>query len=262
MLNNMKAVYRDGLKLAYERQGQGVPLVLVHGFPLDHTIWKAVIPGLENAFDLILPDLRGFGASGVSPAPYLLSDMAEDLACLLDELGIKETLMAGHSMGGYVALAFARAFPKRLLGLGLVASQVLADSAEKKAGRQEQAIDILAHGVKNLAEEMAVKLTADPALQAELKQLILRQSPEGVAGALRAMAERPDSTGILANFGFPVVFVHGKADRLIPIETARKAQAMVKKGALVEIAEAGHMPMMEAQSAIVEALRDLQLQAA
>ena len=129
--------------------------------------------------------------------------------------------MAGHSMGGYVALAFTRAYPKRVLGLGLVSSQALADSPEKKAGRYQEAESILANGVKEVAEGMSVKLTARPDLQSCLKELILRQRPEGLAGALRAMAERPDSTPMLSGLDLPFVMVHGLADALIPIERAR-----------------------------------------
>jgi 3-oxoadipate enol-lactonase len=247
----------NGLQIAYTRQGKGTPLVLLHGFPLDHTIWKTVIPELEKDFNLVVPDLRGFGESSIPQAPYLLSDMAEDMATLLDDLGIKEAAIVGHSMGGYVALAFAHLFPTRLLGLGLVASQVLADTPERKAGRQQEADHILAHGVTDLADSMAEKLTTVPNIQAELRELILKQSPESAAGALRAMAERPDSTGILATLDLPVVIIHGQADRLVPIETARKAQALAMKGTLVEVEEAGHMPMMEAPQTTVEALNRL-----
>ncbi len=128
-------------------------------------------------------------------------------------------------MGGYVALAFARAYPERLLGLGLVSSQVLADTPERKTGRYQEAEGILASGVREVAEDMSVKLTAAPELQTRLKELILRQSPAGLAGALRAMAERPDSTQLLAGFDLPLVLVHGLADKLIPIERARDVKA-------------------------------------
>ena len=123
----MEKVNVNGIQIAYIRKGTGVPLVLVHGYPLDHTIWNEVLPLLENDFDIILPDLRGFGSSDVIESQYKISDMAADIAGLLDQLGIEKAAIAGHSIGGYISLAFARAFPYHVAGLGLVASQALAD---------------------------------------------------------------------------------------------------------------------------------------
>ena len=243
--------------MAYERRGKGRPLVLIHGYPLDHTIWEPIVPLLENDFDLILPDLRGFGESEASRTAYRLTDIAADIAALLDSLGIEKAAIVGHSMGGYVALAFAHAYPRRTLGLGLVSSQTLADPPERKVARYQEAEDVLPNGVGKAAEGMSSKLTADPDLQAAMKTLILHQRPEGLAGALRAMADRPDSTPFLSEFNFPVVIVHGLADGLIPIERAREVRAGVKRGNLVEIEGAGHMPMMEAPVQTAEALKFL-----
>jgi 3-oxoadipate enol-lactonase len=159
-------------------------------------------------------------------------------------------------MGGYVALAFARAYPQRTLGLGLVASQVLADTPEKKAGRYQEAEHILSHGVQEVADGMSVKLTEKPELQAWLKALILRQRPEGLAGASRAMAERPDSSALLPGSDFPVILIHGAADGLIPIERARSVKAAVHQAHLTEIPDVGHMPMMETPQATAEALKE------
>jgi pimeloyl-ACP methyl ester carboxylesterase len=245
----------DGIKLAYERRGQGVPLVLLHGYPLDHSIWEPLLPMLENDFDLILPDLRGFGESPAVMTNFTMADCAADVAGLLDQLDIEKAAVVGHSMGGYVALAFVGAYPGRSLGLGLVSSQTLADTPENKAGRYKQAEAIMAHGVKEVAEGMPAKLTSKPDLQAWLKELILRQRPEGLAGALRAMAERPDSSPLLAGFDLPLILVHGSTDALIPIERARAAKAAVPGAYLTEIPDVGHMPMMEEPQKTAEALK-------
>jgi 3-oxoadipate enol-lactonase len=248
----------NGLELAYERRGRGTPLVLIHGYPLDHTIWNPVVTLLESDFDLILPDLRGFGQSEAVQTRYLLTDMAADIAALLDLLKIEKSVIAGHSMGGYVSLAFARCYPMRVHGLGLVASQAIADPPEKKAGRYQMADRVETNGVGEVAESMSALLTADTHLQTTLKQLILRQPRKGVAGALRAMADRPDSTEILPTLDFPVAIIHGLADKIMPIERAREVRAAVKKGSLVEIAGVGHMPMMEASQVTADALKTLQ----
>ncbi len=253
----MKKVILNGIPIAYERRGRGVPLVLIHGFPLDHTIWEPIVPLLENDFDLILPDLRGFGESEAGAVDFSMSDCAVDMAGLLDRLSIEKAAVAGHSMGGYVALAFARLYPKRLSGLGLVASQALADPPERKAARYLEAERVLSQGAGEVAEGMSVKLTSNTSLQAALKELVLRQRPEGLASALRAMAERPDSTPFLSKFDFPVVIVHGRADMLIPVERAREVRARVRQGNLVEIEGVGHMPMMDAPVQTAEALKVL-----
>lgn len=248
----------NGLEFAYERRGRGTPLVLIHGYPLDHTIWNPVVPLLEPVFDLILPDLRGFGQSGAVRTRYQLTDMAADIFSLLEYLKIEKSAIAGHSMGGYVALAFARCHPLRVRGLGLVASQAIPDPPEKKLARFQMADRVDASGVSEVAESMPALLTADTNLQTTLKQIILRQPREGVAGALRAMADRPDSTMILSNFDFPVAIIHGLADKIMPIERAREVRAELKDASIVEIAGVGHMPMMEASQITANALMTLQ----
>lgn len=250
----MNSVLVNELAVAYERQGKGLPLVLLHGYPLDHSIWEPLIPALENQFDLVMPDLRGFGGSQGVDQKFSMTDFAGDIAGLLDQLKIRKAFVAGHSMGGYVALAFARSYPERLLGLGLIASQAVADTPETKAARYKQAEAILANGVSETADGMSVKLTADLKLQTWLKKLILSQRPQALAGALWAMAERPDSTPYLSGFNFPLVLVHGLADALIPVERARAVKAAAAQAQLAEVVEAGHMPMMEAPQETSEAL--------
>ena len=134
----MEKVNVNGIQLAYARKGTGKPLVLIHGYPLDHTIWNEVAPLLESDFDIILPDLRGFGGSDVVESQYKISDMAADIAGLMDALGIEKAAIAGHSMGGYISLAFARAYPSRVAGLGLIASQALADARQTKLLAMQQ----------------------------------------------------------------------------------------------------------------------------
>jgi 3-oxoadipate enol-lactonase len=247
----------NGINIAYERRGTGVPLVLLHGYPLDHSIWEPLVLLLENDFDLIMPDLRGFGGSDSVSKPYGMAEMAEDISLLLDRLGIWQAAVAGHSMGGYVALACARTHPQRVTGLSLVASQVLPDVPEKKAGRYQEAEEILKNGVREVAEGMPAKLTVSPDLQAWLRALILSQRPLGLAGALKAMAERPDSSALLPGADFPVVLIHGEADLLIPVERARRAKVAVPRAYLAEIPRVGHMPMMEAPQATADALKKL-----
>lgn len=264
----MKKIDVNGVQLAYTRRGKGTPLVLVHGFPLDHHLWDEVVPLLEDTFDLILPDLRGFGDSTTVDSFYTMEDYASDLAGLLDHLGIQKAAIAGHSMGGYVALAFVRLFPERARGLALVASQLPADTEERKQGRYKSAAEVAEHGIGSVVETMTPKFTSDERLQAFARESMERQQPAAYIGALKAMAERVDSTPLLSSlrdgfasqggaFHFQVVLIHGDADSLIPIDRAREVKAALPQAHLVEISGAGHMPMMEAKERTAEALKHL-----
>ena len=249
----------NGIQLAFDRRGNrgSAPLVLLHGYPLDHHLWDEVVPLLEDTFDLILPDLRGFGESTTVDSPYTMEDYASDIAGLLDQLGIQETAIAGHSMGGYVALAFARLYPERVSGLGLVSSQVLADAPDRKEGRYKSAAEVAENGIGSVVATMTPKFTADEKLQGFARTSMERQQPAAYIGALKAMAERIDSTPLLSSLDVPVVVIHGDADALIPVDRAREVKAALPQAYFVEISDAGHMPMMEAKEKTAEALKHL-----
>jgi 3-oxoadipate enol-lactonase len=247
----------NGIRLAYDRRGKGTPLVLLHGYPLDHRLWDDIAPLLEDQFDLIIPDLRGFGGSTTVDDFYTMEDYASDIAALLDSLGIQKTAIAGHSMGGYVALAFARLYPERVTGLGLISSQVLADTPAKRDDRFKTAAEVADKGPASIVESMTPKFTSDPRLQEFARSTMELQQPAAYIGALKAMGERVDSTPLLESINYPVVIVHGDADNLIPIDRAREVKAALPDSYLVEISGAGHLPMMEAKEKTAEALRHL-----
>jgi len=253
----MDKVNVNDVQLAYERRGNGGPLVLLHGYPLDHHLWDEVIPLLDGTFDLIAPDLRGFGESTIGDPSPSMEDYAADIAGLLDYLDIQKAAIVGHSMGGYVALAFARLYPERVSGLGLVASQVLADPPDRKEGRYKSAADVSENGIESVVATMTPKFTADEKLQSFARSSMERQQPAAYIAALKAMAERIDSTPLLASLNIPVVIVHGDADALIPVDRAREVKAALPQAYLVEINGAGHMPMMEAKEKTAEALKHL-----
>jgi 3-oxoadipate enol-lactonase len=251
----MKKIQVNNIMLAYERMGNGKPLMLIHGYPFDHTIWNDAAPLLQNDFDLTLPDMRGFGQSTTVETPYDMSDMADDLAGLLDHLKLEKVALAGHSMGGYVALAFAKKYPQRVNGLELISSQAAADSPERKAGRYQTAADVAQKGVGVIAEAMTPKLSVDARVQAFVHPLMERQTPSAVIGALKAMAEREDLMSHLSTVTFPVILIHGNADVLIPIERAKEIKAVLPSAQLIEVQGAGHMPMIEFPNETADGLR-------
>jgi 3-oxoadipate enol-lactonase len=253
--DNMEKIDTNGIRLAYIRKGIGSPLLLIHGYPLDHTIWDEVLPLLEKNFDLILPDVRGFGESTTIDSQYSMNDIASDFVALLDHLGIQKAALAGHSMGGYIALAFARLHPERVAGLALVASQALADTPDGKRGRYKTAADVVEKGVGLVAEAMTPKLSANVRVQGFVRELIRKQNKDGVIGALKAMAEREDSLALFPSFNFPVVLIHGSADVLIPIERAYEVKKMISSVHLVELSDVGHMPMLEVPERTADALK-------
>ena len=244
----------NNIELAYARRGKGTPLVLLHGFPLDHHLWDDIAPLLEDRFDLILPDLRGFGESTTVDARYSMDDYASDIAGLLDQLGIQKAVIAGHSMGGYVALAFARLYPARVSGLALISSQVLADPSDRKEGRYKSAADVAEKGIGGVVEAMTSKFTSDARLQTIARSIMEKQKPGAYIGALKAMAERTDSTSLLSTFKFPVMVVHGEADALIPVARAHEVKAALPDSYYVELKDTGHVPMLEAAKETAEAL--------
>jgi 3-oxoadipate enol-lactonase len=247
----------DGTNIAFVRRGRGTPLILLHGYPLDHTIWDEVAQILEAEFELIMPDMRGFGRSDVMEADRSIMAYASDAAGLMERLGIRQAHVAGHSMGGYVALAFARLYPRQTAGLGLIATQEVADTEERKAARHATAKQIMEDGIGGVVAGMSPKLAASAQVQSFARNVIARQQPMGLAVALDAMAERPDSTDVLRSFSGPAVIIHGTADELIPVERARGMQLLLPSAHYLELPGVGHMPMLENPAAVGEALRFL-----
>ena len=249
----MEKLNIDGIDIAYVRRGKGNPLVLIHGYPLDHTIWDEVVPLMEKDFDLIIPDLRGFGESGIMESDNSIIGYPTDIAGLLNQLKIKKAFIAGHSMGGYVALAFAREFPDRVSGLVMVSSQTGADTPETRESRLATAKQVMEKGVGVVTESMTPKLSTDKGVQDFTQHLIRKQRPMGVSNALKSMAGRPDSSELFGKFKFPVLIIHGDADALIPVKRGREMKAALPSAQYFELTSLGHMAMMEKPEAVANA---------
>lgn len=233
-------------------------MALLHGYPLDHSIWQPLIPLLRDEVHLIMPDLRGHGRSPVPDGVYSMHCMAEDVLSLLDRLGVHKAVLAGHSMGGYVALHFAQSYPQRLAGLALVASHCFADEKERAKNRIFTAQKVDKSGdVVFIAEAMPPNLTNDASLQKRIRKMILSTNPKGISGALRGMAEREPMDDTLAALEKPALIIAGKEDKLISNERVNEMSSLMNKPWVEMIPESGHLPMLEKPQETAKSLLSL-----
>lgn len=249
------------VSLHYTEQGQGTPLVLLHGFPLSSAIWQEQVRALSDHYRIITPDLRGHGASPAPDGTYDMEAMARDVLRLLDALNVEKAAIVGHSMGGYVTLALWRIASERFVAIGLIASHAMADSEEARQNRLTQAEKVFMHGSVAIVDGMMAKLFA-PKVAAEepfieqVRNIMLNTRPSGIIGALRGMAARPDSTELLPHINVPALVMVGDSDQLIPPPRSEATAAALPNATLVTIENAGHMPMLEQPQATALALRN------
>lgn len=238
---------------AYGEKGQGLPVLFVHGFPLDRTLWDEQLDGLTDCGRLIAPDLRGFGESrGLRTAHLSIEQFADDLAHLLDALEIGgPVVFCGLSMGGYIAFEFLRKYADRVRGLVLCDTRAAADAPEAKAARKTMASRVIEQGPAYVIEAMQPRmfsprtLVERPAVVDRWKQMVHRCPPETIAAASLAMGERRDSTSLLPKITCPTLFVVGADDVTSPPDEMRAMADATPKSRLAVIANAGHLTPME-----------------
>src|SRR5688500_12004506 len=250
----------NGATLNYEERGTGTPLVLLHGFPLDSRIWREQIAGLSDRFRVITPDLRGFGQSK-SNEPFTMESLADDVHALLADLQALPCILGGLSMGGYVALAYAKKYPTDLRGLALIDTKAEGDTAEGKAGREKMIELARSQGTKAVAEQMMPKMLAPdadktrPQVKRELDQIMNAQTPLTIEHALAAMRDRPDLVTSLASIAMPTLVIVGEHDAITPPTGAEKMNKAIPKSTYVVVRGAGHMSPMEQPQQVADALR-------
>lgn len=242
--------------LYHTERGSGTPppLLLLHGFPFDHTIWGEVIGKLEMGIRVIAPDLRGHGRSIVTESDYSITDIAVDIIELMDQLKIKEIVIAGHSMGGYVTLEIGRNFPERVSGLVLISSHISADTSEKKQSRFGDIDRIMRQGVYAVLANLPNMLTDDDHVRSFCHDAVAKMDSIGAMGALYAMANRNSSEDVWKALPIPTMVIAGSNDRLILIEQNRSFAGLPKHNTLEEIGGVGHIPMLEAPEKVATAL--------
>ncbi len=249
-----------GVGLEVEDHGEGVPFILVHGFPLSSAIWTPVRTAVEQAARLITPDLRGFGASDKPASGYAVAELAGDVVRLADALAIGRFVLGGHSMGGYVALRVAAVRPERIAGLVLVDTRAEADPLEGRLRRDEAIARIARGDVEGFLDEFVGGLVGPstlaraPRLVEELRAIAADAAPHALSGCLAGMRDRDDSRALLAGLDVPALVIVGHEDSLTAPPSSRAMAQALPRARLVEIALSGHTPCMERPIPTAEAI--------
>lgn len=233
---------------ALDDTGHGRPLVLLHGFPIDRTMWRPITPLIRDGWRVIAPDLLGLGESAVR-ARSSIADIADAVFAVLDAIGVREkVVLAGLSMGGIVCFDAWRRYAHRIAALLLIDTRPNAETAEGRAARYSVADDIERDGPKVVADSMRGRLFA-PATPADLQEKwfarIAAQPRVGAAACARALGERADSWPTLATINAPTLIIVGDQDAITPPDLAKEMHAKIAGSRLAIIKDAGHMPPVE-----------------
>jgi 3-oxoadipate enol-lactonase len=237
-------------------------LLLIHGFPLDQTLWDPQREALRNVADVMAPDLRGFGSNNADGASVTMESFAKDLHDLLDRNGTDRVVLCGLSMGGYIAMAFLEQWPERVEALILCNTRSTADTAEGKEGRNATARDAREKGSAVIARAMAPKVLSAttrsqrPDIVAQVEAMIARQHPAAIAAASIGMAQRPDRTPVLRAVKVPALIITGDADELMPLPTSQAMADVISGARLVVLPNAGHLSNVEAPELFNATVRD------
>jgi pimeloyl-ACP methyl ester carboxylesterase len=256
----MPSIDINGTQFNYSERGAGTPLVLVHGFPLDSRIWDDQVAALSDRYRVIAPDLRGFGQSR-SDQPFTMESLADDLHHLLTKIGALPCVLAGLSMGGYVAFAYDSKYPTDLKGLVLIDTRCEADAAEGKQKRDKMIETVREFGSEAIANEMMPKMLAPdaeqcrPQLMQKLRAIMESCPPKTIESALAAMRDRRDYRDRLASIAVPTLIVVGDQDAITPPPMSEFMHREIPKSKLVVIKGSGHMSPMEQPEQVNHALR-------
>lgn len=248
----MSVVNVRGINVAYEEAGDGEAFVLLHGYPLNRSMWRGQVEELRERCRIITPDLRGLGETETgNEEAATMEAMAEDVAALMDTLKIERAIVGGLSMGGYVSLAFYRLFPERMRALVLADTRATPDTEETQRGREESARKALREGMTTIADALLPKVLAprtmreQPEVVSAVHTMMTTTKPEGAAAALRGMAARRDQTDLLPQIKAPVLVIVGDVDTVTPPEEAEAMRQAIPNASLSIIEGAGHISNME-----------------
>ena len=253
---------RHGVEISYDDTGSGqTALLLIHGFPLDRTLWSAQTPALADVAQVIVPDLRGFGESPLPIGTVTMDTYADDLHDLLDALRIPRVVVAGLSMGGYVAFAFYRKYASRVCALILADTRAMPDSPEAEKGRDDSAALARNEGTAAVVERLFPKMLTPQTIAEDAdvanaaRTLMTRQPAESIIAALIALRDRPDSTPTLAQVAVPTLIIVGAEDTLTPPKDSEQMRDGICGAQLAVIPNAAHLSNLEQPEAFNQAVR-------
>jgi len=233
-----------------DEAGAGEPVLLLHGYPHDRSLWAPQLSAPAEGIRLIAPDLPGFGESGPVPSPAM-DAWADWVATLLDTMHVERAVVGGVSMGGYLAFAVWRRHPSRVRGLVLADTRGGADTDEARAKRREMQALAHAEGAGAIAERMITGMvgkttrTLQPATVAALDAMMRRSPVPAIVDALQALMNRPDSTATLATISVPTLIVCGEEDVITPLAESQAMHAAIRGSRLEIIPRAGHVSNFE-----------------
>lgn len=252
----------DGISFGVLDEGTGDAIVLLHGFPLAKESWDAQAATLSLRARVIRIDLRGLGASAVTPGPYLMEALASDVAAILDALAVERAVVVGHSLGGYVAFAFYRLFAERCLGLGIVCSRATPDDVAQATAREALAARAESEGMGPIVDAFVGRYFA-PSIYADRSDLValaremsLRTDPRGAAAMLRGMAERVSSEDLFDEIAVPVRVIACAHDAFVDVDVMRSIAGGIR-GSKLDIFPCGHLPLWELPDATTASLAGL-----
>jgi len=258
-----KTINHRSLALSYKVEGRGTPVLLLHGFAEDSAIWDEQVEYLKKSCQLIIPDLPGSGQSSPLSSPTTLEEVADFIKAILEAEGIAQCVLIGHSMGGYITLAFAEKYPDRLKALGLFHSIAFADSEEKKAGRQKSIEFIRKNGSPAYIRQSTPNLFSEDSrkehpewITSLTDRYAASLSPDSLVYYQQAMISRPDRSQVLAQFTGPVLFIIGQQDNVIPLDTSLRQTHIPALSYIHLLENSGHMGMMENSAASNRILAD------
>jgi len=240
----------------YWRQGTGPAVVLLHGFPLDATMWRAQLDGLSARWTVIAPDLRGFGKSRPA-SPFTIEDLADDVHELLAQTGVLPCVVGGLSMGGYVSFAYARRHGADLRGLLLIDTRAEADTPEARENRLKMIEKCRAGGARAVADEMEPRMTGPdcpPEVRTALRAMMESCPVDTIEYALMAMRQRDDYRAALTSIAVPALIIVGANDVITPPSLAQSMHQAIPGSQLCIIERAGHMAPMENPAAVNAAI--------